>query len=105
MYVSVVSFGEIRKGLAKLPKSHRKQDLTCWVDMLLNDYQARILPIELAVAENWGILLAHADQSGRPLPSVDGLIAATAYTHNLTLATRNESDFASARIPVFNPWN
>jgi toxin FitB len=104
LLLSAITIGEIRKGLAKMPASRRKQDLTTWLQTLLADYNARILPIDLAVAENWGILQGRAEVAGTPMATLDGLLAATAYTHNLTVVTRNVRDFAPANIPIYNPW-
>ncbi len=99
------SVGEVKKGLVKLPESNRRERLTLWLNTLLDDYEDRILPVDLAVCENWGILQGHAEQAGRPMASIDGLLAATAHTHNMTLITRNERDFAPSHIPVVNPWH
>lgn len=104
LLLSAITIGEIKKGLAKMPDSRRKQDLSTWLQTLLADYSGRILPIDLTVAENWGILQGRAEVAGTPMASLDGLIAATAYTHNLTVVTRNERDFAPAHIPLYNPW-
>ena len=56
------------------------------------------------VAENWGFLQGKAERKGSPMASIDRLLAATAYTYNLTLTTRNESDFVPSGIPIINPW-
>lgn len=104
LLLSAITIGEIKKGLTKLPDSRRKQDLTAWLQTLLADYSARILPIDLMVAENWGILQGRAEVAGTPMASLDGLIAATAHTHNLTVVTRNVHDFIPAHIPLCNPW-
>ena len=105
LLLSVVTIGEIRKGLTKLSDSKKKQGLTVWLSTLLEDYQARILPIDLAVADNWGLMQGKAEMAGTPMSSIDGLIAATAHTHNLTIVTRNESDYRAARVPIINPWS
>ena len=104
LLLSVVTIGEIRKGLTRLPDSKKKQSLTLWLNTLLEDYHARILPIDLAVADNWGVLQGKAEMAGTPMSTIDGLIAATAYTHNLTIVTRNEADYSAARVPIMNPW-
>jgi len=66
--------------------------------------EERILPVNPAVADNWGIIQGKAEMAGAPLSSLDSLIAATAFTHNLTIVTRNESDYSAARVPIMNPW-
>ena len=105
LLLSVVTIGEIRKGLTKLADSKRKDSLAVWLNTLLEDYRARILAIDLAVADNWGQIQGNAEMAGAPMSTLDGLIAATAYTHNLTVVTRNENDFNKARVPILNPWN
>ncbi len=104
LFLSVITIGELRKGLTRIPDSKRKQRLTVWLNTLLEDYRERIFPIDLMVAENWGIIQGNAENAGIPMSSIDGLLAATTYTHNLTLATRNENDFISSQIPIINPW-
>jgi predicted nucleic acid-binding protein len=100
----VITIGEVRKGLTKLPDSKKKERLTLWLDTLLIEYRERILSIDLKVCDNWGILQGNAEKAGTRMSTIDSLIAATAYTHNLTLATRNENDFAPSNIPIINPW-
>lgn len=104
LFLSVLTIGEIRKGLVKLPDSKKKEKLSLWLDTLLKDYNERIIPIDLMVSENWGIIQGNAEKAGTPMSTIDGLIAATASTHNLILVTRNESDFAPGQIPLINPW-
>ncbi|MDM8525690.1 type II toxin-antitoxin system VapC family toxin [Desulfococcaceae bacterium HSG8] len=104
LYLSVITIGEVRKGLTKLPDSKRKEMLTNWLNTLLEDYQNRIYPINLIVAENWGIIQGNAEKIGKPMSSADSLIAAVAYTHNLILVTRNERDFEASNLPIQNPW-
>lgn len=104
LYLSVISMGEIKKGIHKLPISKKKQTLLLWAETLLADYQERILGLDLAVMENWSVMIAAAEKSGQPVASMDSLIAATAYTHHLTLITRNESDFVACDIALINPF-
>jgi len=104
LFLSVITIGEIRKGLTKLPGSKRKDRLTEWLNTLLEDYQDRIYSIDLAVAENWGVMQGKAEKSGMPMSSMDSLIAAIAYTHNLVLVTRNINDFKATNLPTNNPW-
>ena len=104
LFLSVITIGEIRKGLTKLPDSKRKDKLTEWLNTLLEDYQDRIYSIDLAVAENWGVMQGKAEKSGMPMSSMDSLIAAIAYTHNLVLVTRNINDFKATNLPINNPW-
>ena len=104
LFLSVITIGEIRKGITKLPESKKKNQLANWLDTLLEDYQKKIYPINLQVAENWGIIQGKADNDGTPLASVDSLIASIAYTHNLIVVTRNEKDFAASNVELLNPW-
>ncbi|MDY6987087.1 MAG: type II toxin-antitoxin system VapC family toxin [Thermodesulfobacteriota bacterium] len=104
LYLSVITVGEIRKGITRLPDSKKKQKLVLWLNTILEEYKERIIPIDLMVADTWGIMQGNAEKSGLPISSIDGLIAATTYTYNLTLITRNEDDFTSSKIPTINPW-
>lgn len=104
LFLSVITIGEIRKGITKLPESKKKNQLTNWLNTLLEDYQERIYPINLTVAENWGIIQGKAENNGTPVASVDSLIAAVAQTYNLIVVTRNENDFVSTNVTILNPW-
>jgi len=104
LYLSVINIGEIKKGINKLPASKKKQDLLFWLETLLEDYQSRILTVDLSVMENWSLLVTNAEKKGQPIASMDSIIAAIAYTHHLTLVTRNERDFYACNIPMINPW-
>ncbi len=104
LYLSVLTIGEIRKGIAKLPSSRKKANLSEWLNTLVEDYKDRILPIDLTVSENWGEMQGSAEKNGLSFPVIDGLIASIARTHNLVLVTRNETDFQGCNIPLFNPW-
>lgn len=104
LYLSVITIAEIRKGLTKLQDSKRKDILINWLNTLLENYQNRIYPVNLTVAENWGIIQGNAEQKGKPMASIDSLIAAIAYTHNLIIVTRNEHDFEPSNLPIQNPW-
>lgn len=104
LFLSVITIGEIRKGLEKLPNSNKKNQLTNWLNTLLEDYQTRIYPIDLTVAENWGMIQAKAENDGSPIASVDALIASVAHSYNLILVTKNEKDFVSSNVTIINPW-
>src|ERR1700724_1724943 len=101
LYLSVLTLGEIRKGLAALPQSRRRSSLETWLEVELQArFSGRILPIDVAVADRWGVLAANAKASGKSLSTIDGLLAATAIHHNLTIVSRNVSDFAPVPVPV-----
>ena len=105
LYLSVLTLGETRKGLAALPQSKRRTHLETWLEVELQGrFSGRILPIDATVADRWGLLAAQAKRMGMPLAIIDGLLAATALHHNLTVVSRNVSDFANAQVPVLNPW-
>ena len=102
LYISVLTLGEIRKGIEALGKGRRKLRLLDWIETDLPAFfGGRILPIDEAVADCWGRLLGAA---GRPLPAIDSLLAATALTHGLALVTRNVDDFPHPDLEVTNPW-
>ncbi len=105
LYLSVITIGEVSRGIAKLPDSKRRQELRAWLDTaLLSRFQDRILVIDIPVMLAWGQLTARLDGQGRPLPAIDSLIAAQALYYRLTLVTRNEKDFIAAGVELFNPW-
>lgn len=105
LYLSVLSLGEIRKGIVSLASASRRMALGAWLEgELAIRFSHRILSFDEGVADRWGRLAARAETAGRRLPVIDGLLAATALHHNLTLVTRNVSDVASTGVPVFNPW-
>lgn len=105
LFFSVVSLGEIFKGITILPESKRRQQLHQWVDETLRPwFKGRVLPVTEAIAERWGILAGESQLKGRPLKVADGLIAATALEHELTVVTRNVRDFSGLGVDVLNPW-
>jgi len=105
VYLSVITIGEIAKGVEKLPKSKRKQDLHSWLkEDLLVRFRGRIIPLDTEVFMQWGVLIARLESTGITLPAIDSLIAATTLTHTLTLVTRNVDDFSSTGIEIINPW-
>lgn len=106
LHLSVLTLGEIRKGIAVLPNSARRQVLEQWLqsDLQLR-FTGRILSVDEGVADRWGWLTGKASASGRPLAVIDGLLAATALHHNLTFVTRNAKDVSSTGVTVFNPWD
>lgn len=105
LYLSVLTLGEIRRGIAVLPQSRRRATLDAWLDKDLRArFEGRILVIDQEVADRWGLLTAAARNSGIVLPVIDGLLAATALEHNLTLATRDTGQIPSMGVAVFNPW-
>jgi tRNA(fMet)-specific endonuclease VapC len=105
LFISVVSLGEIFKGLTILPEGKRRQQLQQWLDETLRPwFEGRILPVSEPIAERWGILAGECQLKGRPIKVADGLIAATALEHGLTIVTRNVRDFSGLGMSVYNPW-
>lgn len=105
IYLSVLTIGEIQKGIAKLAGGKRKTAIQQWLEKDLHDrFFGRIIPITEEIASTWGILCAKAEGRGRPIPCIDGLIGATAVAHNLTIVTRNTEDLAETGANLFNPW-
>ncbi len=105
LYLSVLTLGEIRRGIAALPQSRRRATLEAWLDKDLRArFEGRLLVIDQEVADRWGLLTAAARNSGIVLPVIDGLLAATALEHNLTLVTRDTGQIPSMGVAVFNPW-
>jgi toxin FitB len=105
LYLSVVTIGEIKKGVEKLSESHRKQTIKDWFENdLLIKFEGQILALDLPIILVWGKLVGELEQKGRKLPALDSLIAATAKYHDYTLVTRNEKDFAGIDITIFNPF-
>jgi predicted nucleic acid-binding protein len=105
LHLSVLTLGEIRKGVAALPQSKRRARLEVWLESDLRvRFWGRILSIDPPVADRWGQLAARAKRDGTPLAIIDGLLAATAMHHNLTFVTRNTKDVAAIGATVLNPW-
>ena len=106
LYLSVLTFGEIRKGLAALPQSRRRTNLETWLEVELRArFSGRILPIDIAVADRWGLLAAQTKAKGKPLSIIDGLLAATSLHYNLTLVTRNTKDVIATGVATLDPWD
>ncbi|MBO1057000.1 MAG: type II toxin-antitoxin system VapC family toxin [Dolichospermum sp. JUN01] len=106
LYLSVITIGEIAKGICKLTPSKRKESLTTWLNETLpNRFEHRILTIDVSTMVLWGNLICQLEQNGRPLPAMDSLIAAIALQHSLSLVTRNEKDFAGTGVVIINPWS
>ena len=102
LHISVLTLGEIRKGIESMPDGARREKLRLWLEHELADwFGSRILPVDIPIADRWGRLLA---QVKRPVPSIDSLLAATALHHELRLVTRNQKDSDCPGLEVINPW-
>jgi len=104
LFVSVLSVGEIAKGIALLRESKNKRNLQAWLQALERDYADRVLPVDLETSHIWGELTAAAQKTGKIVPASDGLIAATARRHGLHVMTRNTEHFEPAGVLLLNPW-
>lgn len=104
LFVSVISIGEIAKGIALLDDSRRKRDLQSWLQALERDYADRIVQVGRETAHIWGELTAAARKNGRLVSASDGLIAASARRHGLHVMTRNIADFEPTGAMLLNPW-
>jgi predicted nucleic acid-binding protein len=105
MFISSVSFGELRKGIFLRSPGKRRAELETWIETDLSIlFSDRILAVTRSVAERWGILEGQRQLAGQPLDAPDGMIAATALDHGLTLVTRNTKDFAGLGVALINPW-
>jgi hypothetical protein len=106
LFLSVLTVGELEKGITKLQESPRKASLQEWLEHdLAERFAGRILPVDAAVAVAWGRIQGEAERMGAKLPVIDSLLTATAEIHRLTLATRNIADFDRCGATVFNPWS
>lgn len=105
LYLSVITFGELRKGIEKLPSSKRKRKLNHWINEdLLHRFKNRALNITLTEVNEWGKILAKAEKMGTPLPAIDALIAATALVYDFAVVTRNTKDMKASGVELINPW-
>ena len=105
LFLSVLTFGEIEKGIEKAPDKIRKKKLKLWVEEDLKQrFEGRILPIDLGVSTHWGIVQGIAEKAGRPMPTLDGLIAVSGLVNNCIVVTRHISDMEQSTVELFNPW-
>jgi predicted nucleic acid-binding protein len=104
LLLSIITVGEITKGIALLPDGRKKRELTAWRLGLCAQFEDRILPLDQESAEIWGELSAAGQKKGMVIPAADGLIAATALRHGLHVVTRNTPHFEAAGAMVVNPW-
>jgi len=106
LYLSVLTVGEIRKGIVAMEDGRRRTALQSWLEIDLKPrFSGRVLPIDEATADRWGAIAGAAAAQGITVPVVDGLLAATALQHNLTLVTRNTKNLTGTNVPAFNPWD
>jgi toxin FitB len=105
VYLSVVTIGEIQKGIEKLPDSRRKEALESWLqDELLVRFRDRMVGLGVETLLRWGTLTGRLEAQGRTMPALDSLIAATALHGHFVIVTRNEDDFLHSGVQLLNPW-
>lgn len=105
LFLSVVSLAELRHGVERMAAGRRRDALHLWLtEQLATRFEDRLLHIDPETAEHWGCIVARAQAAGRPIGAMDAFLAATAEQHQLTLVTRNTSDFEATGIALFNPW-
>lgn len=105
IFVSVITVGELQRGVELLPNSRRRDALVSWVATFRKTYADRLVGIDEQIALAWGRFSAMRKSAGRPLPTTDGLIAASAAVRDMMVVTRNDADFAGLDIGVLNPWS
>lgn len=106
VFLSVVTFAELRHGIERLPAGDRRRRLDEWLrsDLPLR-FAERIVPVDGAIADEWGRVVARRESRGRSMSAMDTLIAATARVHGLTVVTRNLADFQASVKSVLSPWS
>jgi predicted nucleic acid-binding protein len=106
LFMSVLTLGELRKGIDRLTEGAKRTRLENWLDGDLRlRFSGRWLAVDEEVAERWGLVTATAESQGLTLPVINGLIAATALVHGMTVVTRNDADMRATGVPLVNPWN
>ncbi len=105
LHLSVLTFGEIEKGIKKAPDGARKRKLQLWLEEdLKKRFEGRIVPIDLDVSVKWGAIQGAAELLGKSMPTIDGLIAVSGLVHNCIVVTRNLSDMEQSSVELLNPW-
>jgi toxin FitB len=106
IFISVCTFAELRFGVASMARGKRRDHLDEWLrsDLPVR-FDRRIVGIDISIAVAWGDIQARARQKGRPVGPMDGLIAATAAVHDMTIVTRNTKHFEAVGVPLLNPWD
>lgn len=102
--ISAMTWGELQRGVARLPQSKRRSELTLWLTQLHAGFEDRILAFDQKTAQVWAQMTVHAESKGKSMAAFDSIIAATARAFDCKLVTRNVRDFAHADIDTLNPW-
>jgi predicted nucleic acid-binding protein len=105
LYLSVLTFGEIEKGIEKSSDETRKRKLQLWVEEdLKKRFEGRIIPINIDISVKWGVIQGNAELLGKAMPAIDGLIAVSGLVHNCIVVSRNVSDMEQSTVELLNPW-
>ncbi|MBN2382333.1 type II toxin-antitoxin system VapC family toxin [bacterium] len=105
-YLSVMTVGEIQKGISRLENNKKKDELQSWLNNeLMERFSGQIVPINVEVAHRWGEILAQSEIRGKKLPIIDSLIAATGIVYDMIVVTRNIDDMEQSGVIVLNPWS
>ena len=104
LYTSAMTWGELNRGVDRMPASNRRSELTQWLDQLVIGFEDRVLAFDQTVARAWSQMTVQAEANGKPIAAFDSIIAATARANNCKLVTRNVRDFAQAGVEIVNPW-
>ena len=104
LFISAMTWGELLRGVSRLPRSKRRSELTKWLEQLKIGFESRILAFDQTVAEAWAQMTAQAETQGKPMAAFDSIIAATARANECKLVTRNVRDFAHSGVEAINPW-
>ena len=105
VFISVVTLAELRHGVERMPVGARRDRLERWLtDDLVQRFEGRVAPVDTAIADSWGRIVARSQRAGRPVGVMDAFIAATAEERGLCLVTRNVADFEQLGLPILNPW-
>jgi predicted nucleic acid-binding protein len=106
LYLSVLTFGEIEKGIEKAVDPVRKRTLQLWVEQDLKQrFENRVIPIDLEISSRWGTIQGNAELVGKSMPVIDGLIAVSGLVHNCIVVTRNIADMEQSSVELLNPWS
>ena len=105
LFLSVLTIGEIEKGIARLPVSKRKKSLETFQENLIARFDRRIIALDTRTLRLWGRLVGSLEKKGRVLPIIDSFLAATALEYDLTIITRNAADFAGTGVRILNIWD
>lgn len=104
-YLSVLTFGELHKGIARLTSSRKRERLHLWVEHDLKErFRNRVLDIDSRIAKAWGEIQGRSEANGRPMRGIDSLVAATGVAHELTVVTRNTAEMEQSGVLLLNPW-